>query len=394
MLNRDLLLLAVSLFTWGVGEGMFYIYQPLILQEWGASPVQIGVILGAVGISMAFVQIPAGYIADRIGPHYVMKASWVQGLIAAAVMAFSTSLPMFVVGLMLYGMTTYVTPPMNTYIGRARGKIALGPALAIISASYNTGAIIGPLLGGFLASRIGLMPILRVAAGVFLVSSTVVLFIRSHPAEVGTDHQLAGGRLLQNKRFLAFLPLMFLTLLAAYLPQTLTSNYLQNQGGLSLETIGRLSSIGNLSNVLLMLVGSTFAPRYSLLAGQVFVGLFALLLWRGAGAGWYTLAFACLGGYRLLRVMITAIARPLVSAAKAGLAYGLIETVNAATIIIAPVVAGLLYTREPTSMYIVALVLTAVAVLANLIVLPFLQHAPAAEPAPTIHVPDQEIKEL
>jgi len=388
-MNRDLLLVAVSLFTWGVGEGMFYIYQPLLLQEWGASPVQIGMILGAVGVAMAFVQIPAGYVADRVGPHYVMKASWVQGLIAAAVMAFSKSLPMFVIGLLLYGMTTYVAPPMNTYIGRARGKMPLGRALAVNSASYNAGAIIGPLLGGILASRIGLLPILRVAAGIFLVSSAVILFIRAHPAETGADHHLASGSLLKNYRFLAFLPLMFLTLLASYLPQTLTSNYLQNQGGLSLETIGRLSSIGNLSNVLFMLGGSLFPARYSLLVGQVLVGLFALLLWRGSGAGWYTLAFAFIGGYRLLRVMITTLARPLISAAKAGLAYGLIETVNASTVILAPVIAGFLYEREPAWMYIAALILTAAAVLVNLIILPRLQPAPAASDTILI-TPEQE----
>lgn len=41
-MSRDLLLVAFSLFIWGIGEGMFTYFQPIYLQQWGADPLQLG----------------------------------------------------------------------------------------------------------------------------------------------------------------------------------------------------------------------------------------------------------------------------------------------------------------------------------------------------------------
>src|SRR5512135_3510862 len=66
-MSSDLILLGVSLMTWGVGEAAFFIFQPLYLQQLGASPVTIGAIYMGVGIAMTIAHIPAGHLADRIG---------------------------------------------------------------------------------------------------------------------------------------------------------------------------------------------------------------------------------------------------------------------------------------------------------------------------------------
>lgn len=375
-MSRDLLLMAISLFTWGIGEGMFYFFQPLYLQHWGASPVQIGAILSVVGIGMAVMQIPAGKLSDRFGPQYVMKASWLQGLVSTLVMAFSTSLQGFTFGLLLYGMTMYVSGPMNAYIGRARGKMSLERAMAINSAAFNSGAILGPLLGGMLGNRIGLMPVLRVAAVIFAISSSMILFLRAHPAEREVDLSHTRDGLMKNRRFLTFLPLAFLTVLAAYLPQPLTPNYLENQAGLSLVTIGQLTSLGSLSNVILLLIGGGASARVGIWIGQAMLGVYALLLWQGNSAVWYWLAYGFLGGYRLLRVMISAFVRPLVPAAQTGLAFGMLETVNAAAIVISPLIAGFLYDRNPSWVYATAIIFIAVALSTNLVMLPRLRRLP------------------
>jgi hypothetical protein len=57
-MTRDLFLVALSLFTWGLGEGMFIFFQPFYLQQLGADPRTIGGILGVVGISMTVAHLP------------------------------------------------------------------------------------------------------------------------------------------------------------------------------------------------------------------------------------------------------------------------------------------------------------------------------------------------
>ena len=58
-----------------------------------------------------------------------------------------------------------------------------------------------------------------------------------------------------------------------------------------------------------------------------------------------------LGGYRTARNLGMAQVRELVPSAKMGLAYGLSETVSATAVILAPILAGFLYTQNPIFMY-------------------------------------------
>jgi MFS family permease len=66
-LNRNLAFIALTLLTWGFGEGLFFYFQPIYLKSLGSDEQQIGLILGAFGAAMAITHIPAGRLSDRIG---------------------------------------------------------------------------------------------------------------------------------------------------------------------------------------------------------------------------------------------------------------------------------------------------------------------------------------
>ena len=92
-MKRDLLLIAVAMFAWGLGEGLFIYFQPLYLQELGANPIMIGTILGGFGLAMTVSHIPAGYLADRIGRKPLMVAAFITGSVATWTMALANGLP-------------------------------------------------------------------------------------------------------------------------------------------------------------------------------------------------------------------------------------------------------------------------------------------------------------
>ncbi len=158
-MSRDLILLGLSLMTWGIGEAMFFIFQPLYLQQLGANPVTIGAIYGAAGIVMSVAHIPAGHLADRIGRKPLLLASWILAMVSTWAMALAPSLPFFVIGMLLYNLTAFVSSPLSSYITAARGKLSVERALTLVSALYNTGAILGPWLGGQVGERFGLRTI-------------------------------------------------------------------------------------------------------------------------------------------------------------------------------------------------------------------------------------------
>lgn len=367
-MTRDLYFVAASLLTWGIGGGMIYIFQPLYIQELGADPILIGTILGVNGIAMTISHIPAGYLADRIGRRPMMWASWILGFMAAVVMAFARGLPMFVVGLLLHGLTSAVLSPLNSYVSAARGKWSVGRAVSFISASYNAGAIIGPLLGGFVAERFGLCWIYNLAAIFFFLSLMLILFIRPQPIE-NNPEQKNGKGLLRNKSFFMLLGMTFMVMFAIYLPQPLASNFLKNQRQLSLGTIGQLGAIGNLGNVVIMLLVGQLPSQIAFTIGQIFVGVFSLLLWQGSGVTWYAIGYVFLSGYRLCRSMTLALVRPLVHEAEVGLAFGFTEAVNSLPWILAPLLAACIYDREPSAIFPVSLALICLTIILSLLVL-------------------------
>jgi hypothetical protein len=90
------------------------------------------------------------------------------------------------------------------------------------------------------------------------------------------------------------------------------------------------------------------------------VAAFSVLLWKGTGLPWYTLGYFLLGGYRSARSLIYAQIRPLIHPAQMGLAYGVAETFSSLAITLAPLLAGVLYTRDPVLVYPVSVGLVAV----------------------------------
>ncbi len=354
-MDRNLKIIAISLFTWGIGEGMFIYFQPIYLKQLGASPLLIGTVFGGMGIAMAVTQIPAGYLGDKFGRLPLMLGSWGLGTVSAGIMAVSKNLNGFIIGLLLYGATSFVMAPLNSYITHARGHWSIGRALTTASAAFSLGAVIGPMIGGAIADDLGLKMVYIIATGILVISTVMVFFAQKQPVEIKhqEDNHL---RLTHNGRFLTLLGVLFFTMLSTYLPQPLTSNFMQDYRHLTLSQIGTLGSIGSLGNAFLAIVLGTINAKVGFLAGQLAVLLASLIIWKGTGLPWYMLGYFFLGGFRVCKSLSMALARPLIHVSQMGIAYGFIETVSSIAFIIAPPIAGFIYQDQPEMIYLVAII--------------------------------------
>jgi MFS family permease len=349
-MNRDLALLALSQVTWGTGESMFLYFQPLYLQKLGADPVKIGIILGIAAVASVFVHIPAGYLSDRFGRRPLIWSSWIIALIATWTMALAKNLPVFVSGMVIYSCTYFVIAPMNSYITAARGKWSVGRALTVEMAAFNFGSILGPFLGGSIADQAGLRNIYFVSGIIFIVSTCVVIFIRAQPLERAPADE-AGRGLEVNQRHLGFLGIIFITMFVAFLPQPLSSNFLQNVRGLSYGLIGSLGSISSLGMVIMSLILGHIDVHLGFIVAQAFVGIFSLLLWQGNNFLLFGAGYFFLGGFRLAHSLASAQTNELVHKSRMGLSYGLTETVFSIATMLAPPLAGILYVIKPSLPY-------------------------------------------
>ncbi len=378
-MSPSFILINAALLTWGIGEGMFLLFVPLHLEELGANPLMIGSIFSVFGLMMMVSHIPAGYLSDRIGRRPLLVAAWLMGAAAAWTMALAPSLWFFVAGYLMYGITAFVSSPLFSYVTAARGNLSAGRAMTLSSAMFNIGAVVGPLLGGWVGDHFGLKTTFLIAACVFLVSVALIFFLKPQPLDEHDDAQGSRASLFQNKKFVSFLVIAFIGTFVMFLPQPLTPNYLQNERGISFTQMGWIGSVGSLGNAAFNLFVGHLNPRLGYMLGLGSVGFAALVFWWGNLPFWYALGYFMFGGYRVARQLIFAQVRAITHQAQMGLAYGLTETVNSFAAILSPLLAGYLYEKDAALIYPLAFGLILFAVFVSLI---FIPHTSQLEPAP------------
>ena len=355
-MNPSLIFVALALFTWGIGEGMYFYFVPIYLEQLGAAPVQIGVIFSVFGFMMLIAHVPSGYFSDKWGRRQLLQLNWVVGILAMVLMALASSLWVFAAGYWIYGLTASVTPPLFSYVTAARGKMTAGRAMTLISASFSMGMIFGPSTGGWIGETYGLRTIYLVAIAVFSVSLIFMLFLRPQPRDEFSENEKVTS-LFDNPRYMMMLGVIFVATFAMYLPQPLTPNFLKSERGLSIIQMGWVGTVGSAGNFALNLLLGSLNARLGFVLGQALVGLFALAIWKGTGIPIYMLGYFLLGGFRAARMLAFAQLRELIHQAQMGLAYGIAETLGSLATIIAPLVAGYMYEEDPASIYPLSLLL-------------------------------------
>ena len=151
------------------------------------------------------------------------------------------------------------------------------------------------------------------------------------------------------------------------LAQPLTPIFLREQRGLSVEIIGRLYAMSSIGMVILSLALGQLPARVGYLLAQLAVGFFTILIWRGTGLPWFAAGLCLLGGYRTARSLAAAQSRELVPPGKMGVAYGITESIGGSAFILAPLLAGYLYTRNPILVYNYAAILIVISLFISVI---------------------------
>jgi MFS family permease len=364
-LNRNLFFVAAALLLWGFGEGMFFNFVPIRLEtDFLLTKQQIGFALGMFGFFMMITHIPSGHLADRIGRRPLLITAWVVGMVSTLTMGIANSLPLYLVGLFAYGMTAFVSSPLSSYVTAARGKWEVGTALSLTTATFSMGMALGPVTGGWIADHYGMNTSYLVAFGVFVFSTSFILFVQSQPID-HHDPEAPPIHLRHNAQFVRFVMIYAFAVFAMYLAQPLTPNFLKGVRELTLSQTGWVFSAGALGNSLLAISFSRFNPRRGFLFAQAMVTFFAILIWQGMGLPVFMLAYFLLGGFRAARPMAMAQVRGLVHDSQMGVTYGTMETVSSIIFIIAPPIAGFIFEHDPFIIYPLAVGLIVISIIVS-----------------------------
>lgn len=382
-MNRDLKLVAISLFIWALGEALFLNLVTLRLEGLGATPVVIGNVMALYALVQAVVMIPAGLATDRWGAWSVLIGAWLVGLLAFLFMALAETLWLFAAGWLTYGLTSWMAPALTAYVTNRRGSLTPARALALVFASYTAGMILSPILGGWIGEHFGLRAPFAVAVIFILASTLAIIFAHRDPPQP----QNQTGRyttLFRNRSFLLLMALSFVVMLALWLGIPLAPNFLQYRWGISVAQIGFFGSAEAIGGVILSLVLSRWSPQIALVVLQMGGIIYLSTILTTDQAIWLALAFFLRVGPLYGRQFIDAIGIRLVPSSQRGLAFAASATVQRMANVLAAVAAGWLYEFRPALPFQVALILVILALLATWFFVPRIL---AEEPEPVLSTP-------
>jgi MFS family permease len=172
--TKTVILFALAHFSHHVLTAMVTPLLPFIRDDFGLSYAQAGIVLSAFNISYGFGQIPAGWIADRVGPKAVLTAG-IAGVGAAGILLGLSSGYIFLIGsLIVMGLVGGgYHPSASPLISAAVEPEKRGKALGIHVVGGSLSYFAAPLLGVAAASLFGWR-------GAFLLFSLPVILLGAY----------------------------------------------------------------------------------------------------------------------------------------------------------------------------------------------------------------------
>ena len=348
-LDRDLSLICLSLFLWGLGAFLYTYIQPLYLTQLGATPEQVGLALGLGGLLTAVLYAPIGLWADRRGRKGVILAGWSLGTAAGYGFAFAPDWRWFIPAMAAYTLSNFAVSVLNGYIAARTTPDQRAFVFALISMGFSAGSIAAPAIGGWIGEQFGLRTVYLVAAVIFTLSTVSMLFIRPQPAEPQASASSARA-IMRQRTILIHLFYLFLLYFAVDVGFVLAPKFLEELRGLTVAQIGWLGTISAIGTLILAPLISRFGGggRLALAIGQL-LSLMSLALLAGAPAlPASMIAFFCGGGSRLVRAPALARFANLLTPTTLGFGLGLQQTASQFGLALSPYLAGILYAHNPS----------------------------------------------
>src|SRR5947208_4946773 len=178
----------------GVGLFAFISYNlvrmpvlSLFAQSLGARPEAIGFIVAASTLTGVFLKWPAGARSDLYDRRWLLLV----GLLAFALPPFCyplvTDVPWLIALRFVHGLATAVFGPIGLAVVADIFREARGVALGSYTAATQAGAMLGPLLGGWLLLTGGFSAAF-VTAGTLGVIAVLLFFLMRLPPQVHAPH--------------------------------------------------------------------------------------------------------------------------------------------------------------------------------------------------------------
>ena len=200
---KESFLLAGSLFLIVSATNIMTPLLPDIRNDFGVSIATAGVIVGSFGLARLLIDLPAGFVSDRIGHRRISVAALVLLLASCLIGLNASSVEMLIVARVGSGfavgiLATVILASLSaTATPTNRGKV-----MSLFHVANNVGIAAYPLIGGVVGALVGWRATFGVTLVLIVVAGAILLpvLLRVHPHSASAPRaSLGDARVLHGR---------------------------------------------------------------------------------------------------------------------------------------------------------------------------------------------------
>jgi MFS family permease len=304
-LRRNLVLLLATIVIISTGEELWMRFLPKYLQAIGASVFIIG-IFDALRTSIgAIYAYPGGVLVDRLGHRNALVSFTAVSIVGYALVALVPHWTAVIGGMFLFlSWTCFSLPAAFSLVAATLKREQHAMGIAVQSVVKRLPILIGPILGGILIDRYGIVTGVRASLGLACIAGVIALAVQlriQDAPRTGVPRRqsfLATARQM-NAPLRRLLVSDILVRFCERIPFAWVVIYAMDHLGTSATGVGVLTGIEMLIATACMIPVAYFADRNRrepfVIATFIFFTLFPLALLLANSFAWLVVAFVVRG---------------------------------------------------------------------------------------------------
>src|SRR5579871_953553 len=174
--NKALVAIAIVVFVDLLGFSIILPLLPYYASTFAASPETIGYLVASYSICQFIAAPILGSLSDRFGRRPLLIYSQLGSFAGFILLAVANSLPILFLSRIVDGISGGNLTIAQAYIADITPPQERSGAMAVIGIGFGVGFLIGPALGGFLATHYGFAAPAYCAAFFALCSTSLTTF--------------------------------------------------------------------------------------------------------------------------------------------------------------------------------------------------------------------------
>jgi len=158
-------------------------YYPLYVKALGGTASSIGLIGAVQNVAIALVQIPGGYLTDKYGRRWLIASMTFVAAFARLFYAYAPIWEWIMVGAVISGFCSIYQPALGAIVADSLPKEKRGMGFSIINLITSVSTTPAPLIAGYLFTRYGLVPSMRLIYKLVFVGFIVAAIFRTRLKE-------------------------------------------------------------------------------------------------------------------------------------------------------------------------------------------------------------------